>query len=219
MLNNQKKQKTTASERKLAKAKAIELLNCVLLAIDNENSFLDADNAGRYLNSVKSILAEGADPSLCVKTPVVACHTNAIIIAAGSASQECLRILLASPLANANVFDTAGDCALIYAVEKGETDQLRQLLPFADVNLQHPRSGDTALMMAIQYENFEACKILIPGSDLSISNVQGATAIALAESSTVEIRDFFQAEADRLALEQSCPRGSPKDNSTQRLRL
>lgn len=218
MLNNQAQPKTTVSERKL-QDKAIKLIEHVLSVIDSEESFLDSDNTARNLAAIQALLDDGADPSLCVKMSMVSGRTNAIIIAAGSSSHECLQLLLESPLANANVIDSSGDSAMSYALERGETDRLRQLIPFADLNLSN-KHGNTALMLAVYYENFEACGMLAKGSDLTRRNKKGSTAMTMAENSTIEIRNFLQSEADRQALDESCPHGQDENTMpTPRLRL
>ena len=124
------------------------------------------ENYAKKLAEVKRLVGLMADPSIFTHGGEEN-HTNAIIWAAANGSAECLRELLASPLAKIDIFDCDDETALMIAAKCGELECLGILVAAgADVNLCDKR-GDNALMSAMRRSVFDgsccgSCAILAP---------------------------------------------------------
>ena len=134
------------------------------------------------LDSVKSLLAEGADVNAkdwLGKTPLLHACVH------GSPNPDVVKALLAAG-ADINVHDKGGTTPLIAAVTTargtGQATIIRELLAAgADVNAKDA-SGGTALMQASADGNTEAVTLLLAkGAKVSIRTANGITALSLAE--------------------------------------
>lgn len=142
------------------------------------------ENYAEKLAEVKRLVGLMADPSIFTHGGPEKNHTNAIILAAANGLAECLRELLASPLAEIDIFDCDDDTALMIAAKCGELECLGILVAAgADVNLCDKR-GDNALMSAMRRSVFDwsccgSCAILAP-----LTNLEG---LAIGSDNLIEV--------------------------------
>lgn len=127
-----------------------------------------------YLETVKLLLQQGANPTKCLQIgvddegipPNSGPWTNALIFAAANSDDECVKLLLSSPLANVSVVDSDGDTALTAAARNGNGPSVQALIQAgADVNYQD-EEGHNPLMLALLHENLPACMFLGPLTNL-----------------------------------------------------
>lgn len=173
-----------------------------LLKVGNANSSI--------IQSIKELLALGANPSSMIDSRHVKLGSwnNAIIVAAADGHGKLLSLLLASPLAEVDAQNSAGETALIVAARLRHPKACAMLAAAgASANIQDC-GGLTALMAAALIGDYESSAILAPLTDLSSKSIHGSTVLAMArEKEIVELLAAHE-EAKIIAGEIPCPSGS-----------
>lgn len=123
---------------------------------------------------------------------------TALICAASNGHVNIVNFLLTVPGININIRDNDSTDALTAAVEEGDENIFRALLPFVDINAQN-RWGATALIHATFSGQINMVKLIlqIPGVNINIQTNEGNTALIFAiNKNKMEIAKLLLTQPD-----------------------
>lgn len=123
---------------------------------------------------------------------------TALICAASKGHVNIVNFLLTVPGININLRDNDSTDALTAAVEEGDENTFRALLPFADINAQN-RWGATPLIHAAFSGQINMAKLIlqIPGVNINIQTNEGNTALMFAiKKNQMDIAKLLLARPD-----------------------